>query len=118
MQQNNLTELTMNVTIPDSLKDFVEQQASSGLYANRDAFVADLLRREAKMFERVGVPVLGVVENMSYFACPHCGERTEIFLAGGGTRLADELAARPAVALRCLCARSSGSGRSHHPNVK
>src|SRR2546430_17353538 len=43
------------------------------------------------MFERVGVPVLGVVENMSYFVCPHCGERTEIFLAGGGTRLADEL---------------------------
>src|SRR2546427_372665 len=45
----------------------------------------------AKMFERVGVPVLGVVENMSYFVCPHCGERTEIFRAGGGTRLADEL---------------------------
>jgi len=37
------------------------------------------------------VPVLGVVENMSYFVCPHCGERTEIFLAGGGSRLADEL---------------------------
>jgi antitoxin ParD1/3/4 len=44
----------MNVTIPDSLKDFVEQQASSGRYANPDAFVADLLRREAQMFERTG----------------------------------------------------------------
>jgi ATP-binding protein involved in chromosome partitioning len=43
------------------------------------------------MFERVNVPVLGVVENMSYFACPHCGERTEIFLHGGGERLAQEL---------------------------
>jgi ATP-binding protein involved in chromosome partitioning len=43
------------------------------------------------MFERVGVPLLGVVENMSYFACPHCGERTEIFLTGGGARLAAEL---------------------------
>ena len=44
----------MNVTIPDSLKDFVEQQASSGRYANPDAFVADLLRSEAEMFERAG----------------------------------------------------------------
>jgi ATP-binding protein involved in chromosome partitioning len=43
------------------------------------------------MFERVGVPVLGVVENMSYFACPHCGGHTEIFLAGGGARLAAEV---------------------------
>ena len=43
----------MNVTIPDSLKDFIEQQASSGRYANPDAFVADLLRSEAEMFERV-----------------------------------------------------------------
>src|SRR5437764_251238 len=56
----------------------------------QEVAVGDSLRG-AKMFERVGVPVLGVVENMSYFVCPHCGERTEIFLAGGGMRLADEL---------------------------
>jgi ATP-binding protein involved in chromosome partitioning len=47
--------------------------------------------RGAKMFERVGVPVMGVVENMSSFTCPHCGERSEIFAGGGGQRLADEL---------------------------
>ncbi len=47
--------------------------------------------RGAKMFERVGVRVLGVVENMSYYVCPHCGERTELFRSGGGQRLADEL---------------------------
>jgi len=35
--------------------------------------------------------VIGVVENMSYFVCPHCGERTEVFLTGGGKRLAEEL---------------------------
>ncbi len=52
--------------------------------------VGDSLRG-AKMFERVGVRVIGVVENMSYYVCPHCGERTEIFLAGGGKRLAEEL---------------------------
>jgi ATP-binding protein involved in chromosome partitioning len=47
--------------------------------------------RGAKMFERVGVPVLGIVENMSWFACPHCGEATPIFGSGGGSRLAAEL---------------------------
>jgi len=56
----------------------------------QEVAVGDALRG-AKMFERVGVPVIGVVENMSYFVCPHCGERTEIFLTGGGTRLAEEL---------------------------
>ncbi len=56
----------------------------------QEVAIGDALR-SAKMFERVGVPVLGVVENMSYFACPHCGERTEIFLSGGGQRLADEV---------------------------
>jgi ATP-binding protein involved in chromosome partitioning len=47
--------------------------------------------RGAKMFERVGVKVLGVVENMSGYTCPHCGTHTELFLAGGGERLAQEL---------------------------
>jgi ATP-binding protein involved in chromosome partitioning len=52
--------------------------------------IGDALRG-ARMFERVGVPVLGIVENMSYFTCPHCGENSDIFLSGGGQRLADEL---------------------------
>ena len=52
--------------------------------------VGDALRG-AKMFERVGVPVLGVVENMSYFACPHCGKPSPLFGSGGGARLAAEL---------------------------
>ena len=47
--------------------------------------------RGAKMFQRVAVPVLGVVENMSYFVCPHCSHRHAIFGSGGGKRLADEL---------------------------
>mgnify|MGYP001613149714 FL=1 len=56
----------------------------------QEVAVGDALRG-AKMFEKVGVPVLGIVENMSFFACPHCGERTDIFAHGGGRRLADEL---------------------------
>src|SRR6266853_1268707 len=56
----------------------------------QEVAVGDSLRG-AKMFERVGVPVLGIVENMSYFVCPDCHARSEIFLAGGGSRLAAEL---------------------------
>ena len=56
----------------------------------QDVATGDALRG-AKMFERVGVPVLGIVENMSWFACPHCGEATPIFGSGGGARLAAEL---------------------------
>jgi ATP-binding protein involved in chromosome partitioning len=48
--------------------------------------------RGAKMFERVGTRVLGVVENMSYYVCEHCGQKSELFLSGGGARLAEELA--------------------------
>lgn len=47
--------------------------------------------RGAKMFERVAVPVLGVVENMSYFVCPNCEDKHRIFGSGGGKRLAEEL---------------------------
>jgi ATP-binding protein involved in chromosome partitioning len=37
------------------------------------------------------VPVLGIVENMSYFSCPHCGERSDIFSHGGARREAERL---------------------------
>jgi ATP-binding protein involved in chromosome partitioning len=47
--------------------------------------------RGAKMFQRVSVPVLGVVENMSFLLCEHCGKPTPIFGSGGGQKLADEL---------------------------
>lgn len=48
-------------------------------------------RRGLQMFNKINVRVLGIVENMSYFLCPHCGERTNIFSAGGGRETAGEL---------------------------
>ncbi len=48
------------------------------------------VRKAIGMFQRLNVPILGIVENMSHFACPHCGERTSIFGAHGGQRLAQE----------------------------
>ena len=43
------------------------------------------------MFEKLSVPVFGLIENMSYFVCTHCGERTEIFGHGGAREGSDEL---------------------------
>ena len=48
-------------------------------------------RKGLNMFRKVDVPVLGIVENMSYFLCPHCGERSEIFSHGGAKREAAKL---------------------------
>ncbi|MBI5301826.1 MAG: iron-sulfur cluster carrier protein ApbC [Chloroflexi bacterium] len=56
----------------------------------QDVALADVLKG-ITMFQRLEVPVLGVVENMSYFMCPHCGERTEIFAHGGAQKMADKL---------------------------
>jgi ATP-binding protein involved in chromosome partitioning len=56
----------------------------------QDVAAGDALRG-AKMFQRVDVPVIGVIENMSWFDCPHCGKPMSIFGSGGGEKLADEL---------------------------
>jgi len=47
--------------------------------------------KAVSMFEKLSVPVFGLVENMSYFICPHCRERTDIFGYGGAREMADEL---------------------------
>ena len=48
-------------------------------------------RKGLAMFRKVDVPVLGIVENMSYFICPHCGERSDIFSHGGARHEAERL---------------------------
>jgi ATP-binding protein involved in chromosome partitioning len=49
------------------------------------------VRKAVAMFRQLNIPVLGAIENMSWFECPHCGEKTEIFGRGGGERMASEL---------------------------
>ncbi len=55
----------------------------------QDVALADA-KKGINMFKKVEVPVLGIVENMSYFMCPHCSERTEIFDHGGGKKASDK----------------------------
>ena len=51
----------------------------------QDVAMADVTRG-IEMFKKLNVPILGLIENMSYFRCPHCGERSEIFSHGGAVR--------------------------------
>jgi ATP-binding protein involved in chromosome partitioning len=55
----------------------------------QDVSLADV-RRGVRMFQKVNVPILGVIENMSYFVCSHCGHREEIFSHGGGKATAEK----------------------------
>lgn len=55
----------------------------------QDVSLADV-RRGIRMFQKVNVPILGIIENMSYFVCSHCGQREEIFSYGGGRRTAEK----------------------------
>jgi ATP-binding protein involved in chromosome partitioning len=48
-------------------------------------------RKAVHMFHQVKVPILGIVENMSFLNCPHCHERIDVFSHGGGRRTAAEM---------------------------
>lgn len=47
------------------------------------------VRKEVTFCRKTGIPILGIIENMSSFVCPHCTECTKIFSSGGGAALAD-----------------------------
>jgi ATP-binding protein involved in chromosome partitioning len=71
-----------------SLSQLVPVQGAVLVTTPQDVAVSDV-RRALRMFETVNVPVLGVVENMSYFVAPDTGTRYDIFGEGGGRRLAE-----------------------------
>jgi len=51
----------------------------------------DVVRKAVSFSRKMGIPVIGIIENMSGFTCPKCGEKVDIFGAGGGKRLAEDL---------------------------
>jgi ATP-binding protein involved in chromosome partitioning len=72
-----------------SLAQLVPVQGAVLVTTPQEVAVMDV-RRALRMFETVAVPILGVVENMSYFVAPDTGTRYDIFGAGGGQRLAEQ----------------------------
>ncbi len=71
------------------------------------------VRKGIAMFRQVGVPVIGVVENMSWYSCPKCGNRDDVFSTGGGTAMAAELGIEVIgeVPLNSLLREAMDSGR-------
>ncbi len=74
------TQLTMSQNVPLSGAVIVSTPQDIALL---DA------KKGLNMFRKVDVPVLGIIENMSYFSCPHCGHRSDIFAHGGARREAE-----------------------------
>ncbi len=72
-----------------SLAQLVPVQGAVLVTTPQEVSLSDV-RRAVKMFEQVNVPVLGVIENMSYFIAPDTGNRYEIFGKGGGQKLCNE----------------------------
>lgn len=72
-----------------SLAQLVPVQGAVLVTTPQEVSLSDV-RRAIKMFETVNVPVLGIIENMSYFIAPDTGNKYEIFGKGGGQKLADE----------------------------
>ena len=51
----------------------------------------DVVKKAVSFARKMGVPILGIIENMSGMVCPHCGETIEVFSKGGGERVAEEM---------------------------
>ncbi|HEY8477402.1 MAG TPA: Mrp/NBP35 family ATP-binding protein [Chloroflexota bacterium] len=75
---------------PLSLSQLVPLSGVVIVTTPQDVALQDVYKGVA-MFKKLDVPIVGVVENMSYFVCPHCGETTEIFGKGGGQRVSERM---------------------------
>jgi len=76
---------------PLSVAQLVEGADGAVLVTTPQEVALADVRRSINFCRQLGLPVLGVVENMSGFACPHCGEVTNVFGLGGGERMAAEM---------------------------
>jgi len=76
---------------PLSVCQLVEGADGAVIVTTPQAVAVADVRRSVNFCRQLGLPVLGVVENMSGFACPHCGEVTPVFGSGGGERMARDM---------------------------
>lgn len=76
-----------------SISQLVELTGGIAVTTPQDVSLIDV-KKAIRMFEKTGVEVFGVIENMSTFICPHCGKETKIFGEGGGRKLEIEMGVR------------------------
>jgi ATP-binding protein involved in chromosome partitioning len=75
--------------VPLSLTQAIPVSGVVMVSTPQDVALLDV-RKAVAMFEKLKVPILGLVENMAGFVCPHCGKSTDLFSSGGGKRAAKE----------------------------
>lgn len=73
-----------------SLSQLIPMSGAVMVTTPQEVSIVDVVKGIA-MFEKVEIPILGLIENMSYYTCPACGHHDEIFSHGGGKRLAKEI---------------------------
>lgn len=73
-----------------SLSSLIDLSGSIVVSTPQDVALADVIKG-VKMFQKVDVEILGLIENMSYFICPHCEKRTEIFAHGNTKKVCSDL---------------------------
>ncbi|MDQ7033064.1 MAG: Mrp/NBP35 family ATP-binding protein [Desulfonauticus sp.] len=76
---------------PLSVLQLLGQEAKCLIVTTPQGVAVDDVRRSVTFCNQLGNSVLGIVENMSGFICPKCGERTDVFFSGGGESLAQEM---------------------------
>ena len=75
---------------PLSIAQLIPEADGALIVTTPQELAIDDVRRSIKFCEKVNLHVLGIIENMSGFVCPHCHEVTEVFSSGGGEKLAEE----------------------------
>jgi ATP-binding protein involved in chromosome partitioning len=76
---------------PLSICQLIQNPTGAVIVTTPQAVAIADVRKSISFCKKLNMPVLGVIENMSGFVCPHCGKSTEIFLKGGGRRMAEDL---------------------------
>lgn len=76
---------------PLSVAQLAEQPAGAVLVATPQSLSVDDVRKSVSFCRQLSLPVLGIIENMSGLACPHCGGQIDLFKTGGGAMLAAEM---------------------------
>lgn len=79
---------------PLSVAQLISDSAGAVIVTTPQSVAISDVRKCITFCRQLDLPVLGVIENMSGFVCPHCGEKTEIFKSGGGREMADDMSVR------------------------
>ena len=76
---------------PLSIAQFLPEMDGVVIVTMPTQLSSSVVKKAITFAEKLNMPIIGVVENMSGFVCPHCGQKTEIFESGGGKKMAQEM---------------------------